>query len=96
MNILIIGGTGILSTAVVNSCVEKGYSVTMINRGNRSNQIHPKAKLIKCDVRDTSQLENITNKILYGSNSLKDANKLIKTSTNINIQVIRFRISNIK
>ena len=60
MKILVVGGTGILSTAVVERCIERGDSVTMINRGNRPNQIHPKATLIKCDIRDKNQLDNIS------------------------------------
>lgn len=35
MHILIIGGTGVLSSAVTNEALLKGISVTMINRGNR-------------------------------------------------------------
>lgn len=35
MNILIIGGTGVLSTAVTSIALQKGFNVTMINRGNR-------------------------------------------------------------
>ena len=35
MNILIVGGTGVLSSAVVAEALKRGSSVTMINRGNR-------------------------------------------------------------
>lgn len=35
MHILIIGGTGVLSTAVTAEALKKGIKVTMINRGNR-------------------------------------------------------------
>lgn len=34
MNVLIIGGTGVLSSAVTAEALKKGYSITMINRGN--------------------------------------------------------------
>lgn len=37
MEILILGGTGVISTAVVKLCVERGYSVTLVNRGRRKN-----------------------------------------------------------
>lgn len=50
MKVLIIGGTGILSSAVVDECVKKGYEVTMLNRGRNTNFINPLATLIKCDV----------------------------------------------
>ena len=36
MNILIIGGTGVLSTAVTSVALQKGFTVTMINRGKRT------------------------------------------------------------
>ncbi len=36
MNILIIGGTGVLSTAVTSAALQKGFAVTMINRGKRT------------------------------------------------------------
>lgn len=35
MNILLIGGTGVLSSAVTAEAMKKGFSVTMINRGRR-------------------------------------------------------------
>lgn len=63
MNILVIGGTGILSTAVVSRCIDRGDAVTMVNRGNRPDQINPKASFLKCDVRDIAQLDEISNKI---------------------------------
>ncbi|MBR1787826.1 MAG: NAD-dependent epimerase/dehydratase family protein [Bacteroidaceae bacterium] len=59
MKILIIGGTGILSTAVVDRCVLQGYDVTMINRGNRPSAINPQATLVKCDVQDQAQLKAV-------------------------------------
>lgn len=59
MNILIVGGTGILSTAVVHSCISHGHSVTMVNRGNKTEIIHPKAIFVKCDVRNEDQLKEV-------------------------------------
>ena len=35
MNLLIIGGTGVLSSAVTAEALRQGMAVTMINRGNR-------------------------------------------------------------
>ena len=34
MDVLIVGGTGVISTAVVNEAVKQGINVTCINRGN--------------------------------------------------------------
>lgn len=57
MNVLIIGGTGILSKAVVDECVANNYNVTMVNRGRRTLFLNDKVTLIKCDINDTAVLE---------------------------------------
>lgn len=51
MNILVIGGTGVLSSAVVAEALKQGVEVTMINRGNRP--IPQNVRLIKSDKNDT-------------------------------------------
>jgi nucleoside-diphosphate-sugar epimerase len=50
MNILIIGGTGVLSSAVTAEALKKGIAVTMINRGRRP--IPDAVELIKADMND--------------------------------------------
>lgn len=50
MEILIIGGTGILSSAVVNECINQHFKVVMLNRGTKKTFINPNAELLKCDV----------------------------------------------
>lgn len=35
MNVLVLGGTGVISRAIVNLLLEKNHSVTVFNRGNR-------------------------------------------------------------
>lgn len=47
---LIIGGTGVLSSAVTSEALRKGIKVTMINRGNR--KIAEGVELIKADKDD--------------------------------------------
>ena len=59
MNVLIIGGTGILSTSVVNECINCHYNVTMLNRGRRKELINPHAELIKCDARNKEQIKSL-------------------------------------
>lgn len=53
MKVLIIGGTGILSKAVVDESASRGYEVTMLNRGRRKLFINEKVELIKCDIHDS-------------------------------------------
>ena len=48
MNLLIIGGTGVLSSAVTAEAQKKGISVTMINRGRRP--IPDGVELIRADI----------------------------------------------
>jgi nucleoside-diphosphate-sugar epimerase/polysaccharide pyruvyl transferase WcaK-like protein len=57
LNILIIGGSGILSSAVVDCCLSKGYNVTMMNRGNDDFFTNPKAKIIICDARNEGKVK---------------------------------------
>ena len=35
MKVLIVGGTGVISTAVVNEAVAQGIDLTCVNRGNK-------------------------------------------------------------
>lgn len=59
MKVLIIGGTGIISTAVVNECVSKKFDITLINRGKRNKiQLHG-VKYVIADVRsdETSEIQ---------------------------------------
>lgn len=58
MNILMIGGTGVLSSAVTAEALRQGISVTMINRGNR--RIPEGVELIKSDKDD---LRNIAKQL---------------------------------
>ena len=55
--ILIIGGSGVLSTAVVGLCIDNGWNVTMINRGRNTQWLNPKATLIKSDVNDDERIK---------------------------------------
>lgn len=52
MRILIIGGTGVLSSAVVAEALKQGIGVTMINRGHRKRLIPEGVELIQSDKDD--------------------------------------------
>lgn len=52
MKILLIGGTGVLSSAVTEEALKQGMAVTMINRGNRLDSIPDGVELIKADKAD--------------------------------------------
>lgn len=55
-------GTGILSTDVCALCIQKGYSVYILNRGKRVYAINKEAVLIKSDIRKES-VEDIRKKL---------------------------------
>jgi len=52
MNVLFIGGTGVLSSAVTTEAIKQGFCVTMVNRGNRMSRIPQGVELIKADKYD--------------------------------------------
>lgn len=53
MKVLIVGGTGVISTAVVNEAVQQGIDVTCINRGNNHGiEPNPHVTTIHFDVRN--------------------------------------------
>lgn len=55
--VLIIGGTGVLSTAVTKEALRQQVEVTMINRGRRRNKIPSGVKLIVSDKDDHPLIE---------------------------------------
>lgn len=52
MNVLMIGGTGIISSEVCKLLLDKDNTVSIINRGHRRNMLDPRAKLIVADIRN--------------------------------------------
>ena len=64
MNVLIVGGTGVISTAVVNEAVNQGINVTCINRGNNHGMpSNPNVKTLHFDVRNRKLADqNLTGK----------------------------------
>jgi len=51
-NILFIGGTGLISTAVSELAIEKGFNLTLLNRGNKNYSFKGKVNEIICDIND--------------------------------------------
>lgn len=50
--ILFIGGTGLISTAVTELAIEKGYDLTLLNRGHKNDLFSENIKEIICDIYD--------------------------------------------
>ena len=81
MKVLIVGGTGVISTAVVSEAVSQGFDVTCINRGNNHGVLpNPNVKTMHFDVRDRKTADaNLNGKhfdvvvdfICFNSNQVK-------------------------
>jgi nucleoside-diphosphate-sugar epimerase len=52
MKLLVIGGTGSLSTAVVQEALNRNFEIYMINRGNRMEFVPRNVRLLKADIRN--------------------------------------------
>ena len=56
MNILFIGGTGLISTAIARQLLDAGHGVTLFNRGKSENRLPPGANVIVGDRHDEAAL----------------------------------------
>lgn len=52
MRVLVIGGTGLISTAIVNRLLEAGHEPVLLNRGETAARFAAKVEVIPCDRRD--------------------------------------------
>jgi len=59
MKILIIGGTGTISTEVVKKSIKMGYDVTILNRGNKNHDIPKGVNVIIGDINDEKKMLEI-------------------------------------
>jgi nucleoside-diphosphate-sugar epimerase len=60
MRILLIGGTGIISTACTRLAAERGFEVTILTRARRSAQLLPNVKLLPADINDPAQIQTLS------------------------------------
>ena len=59
MRVLIIGGTGLISTGIVKHLTERKAEITMFNRGKRENRLPESIKQITGDRSDFDAFENM-------------------------------------
>ena len=57
MRVLIIGGTGLISTGIVKHLLVRGAEITVFNRGQRESMISPKVKQLHGDRSDVAALK---------------------------------------
>ena len=91
MKLLLVGGTGCLSTAVTQEALKKGVEVFMINRGNRTELIPQDVHLLKADINDKQRIYNLIDSlhfdavidfICYTEKQLEYSFNLSKNKTN--------------
>ena len=57
LTVLFIGGTGVISTACVQTALQAGYEVTVLNRGATSTRTVPEgAEVVHADIRDAASV----------------------------------------
>lgn len=59
MKILFIGGTGVISSACSELCIERGFELYLLNRSRSFRTPPPKAKIINADIRDVQSVKTI-------------------------------------
>lgn len=60
MRALLIGGTGIISTAISKLLVEEGWEIYLLNRGNASERIESdRVKIIACDINNEEKAKQM-------------------------------------
>jgi nucleoside-diphosphate-sugar epimerase len=52
MKILIIGGTGTISSAITRQLSETGHDLWLLNRGTRKNEVPAHVRQVICDIDD--------------------------------------------
>ncbi len=56
MKVLFIGGTGVISSACVQLCLDQGMDLTLLNRGITPRAIPPGARHLKADIEQKDQI----------------------------------------
>jgi nucleoside-diphosphate-sugar epimerase len=91
MNVLLIGGTGVLSTDIMNLCINKNLNVYVLIRGNQKNLLNRKANLIQADISDSSVIKKkiknlyfdvVIDFISYNKKQLENSLSIFKNKCN--------------
>lgn len=65
MKVLLLGGTGVLSTDILLECVNRGYETFVLNRGNHSSLIPKEAILIKGNIRNKKEVSEVLHNLFF-------------------------------
>ncbi len=90
MKVLFVGGTGIISSACSELCVQKGFDLCLLNRGESLRKPPVGAKIIRADFHEDAQVKEILAKqsfdvvvdwIAYSEEDVKRDFDLFRNST---------------
>ena len=56
MKILIIGGTGTISSAITRQLAESGHELWLLNRGSRKDEVPAGVRQVICDINDEAEV----------------------------------------
>ncbi|MDR1503988.1 MAG: NAD-dependent epimerase/dehydratase family protein [Prevotella sp.] len=65
MKLLLVGGTGVLSTAITQEALKKNIEVYMINRGHRMDLIPRTVRLLKANIRDKKRIHSLLDGLYF-------------------------------
>lgn len=67
MKILLIGGTGTISSAITRQLAEGGHELWLLNRGNRKNEVPANVRQVICDINDEAEVMRQTGAEVFDS-----------------------------
>ena len=65
MKVLLIGGTGLLSSEVLSLSVRAGYDIYVLNRGNNNKHIEKQVKVLIADFYNKNSVEKVVNNMPF-------------------------------
>lgn len=65
MKVLLLGGTGVLSTDILLECVNRGFETFVLNRGHHSSLIPKEAILIKGNIRNKKEVGEALHNLFF-------------------------------
>jgi len=90
MKILFIGGTGVISTACSDLCIEKGFDLLLLNRNLSPRKTPNLARVINADIRNirdvkiklaNEKFDVVVNWVAYNEEHVKNDFDLFKNTT---------------
>ena len=90
MKVLLVGGTGIISSAISRNIVEKGWDLWILNRGSRNEVLPMGANVINADINDEAEtakklaphtFDAVADFIIFDTNQAEKHYRLFKGKT---------------